>query len=802
VSTVVEAGTGSRVGRFELRRVLGKGAQATVWLALDTRLDREVALKLFAPGADRAAVHRWLDEARAASRLAHPNLVPVFEADELDGQGALVFEFVDGQTLAQQIRRRGAQPPDEAVRLMAGVLDALMIAHQAGIVHRDLKPSNILVGSDGRPRVMDFGIAARVEARGDGRDRGRIVGAPGYLSPEAAHGEPPDPAMDVFAAGMVLAELLCGHPLVRERDPWVALRRVQQEEFLLPPAAPVDDALRAIVNRALARDRAARYGDAGRMRQALAEWARPAAVASEAGPGGGGGTLEFLLRRMKRRTDFPALSAAVTRIQRIANSERDSLHTLAEEILRDVALTNRLLRIVNSAHYAQGGAGGVSTVSRAVALVGFAGIRNMALSILLLDHLQDKAHAKVLQDDFLRALMAGQLASELTPPGCGAEEAFIVAMLRNLGRLLVGFYLPEEAQQIRALSAERGASEEVAAARVLGIGYEDLGIGVGRHWGLPHALLAGMSRPAGESPARFLASGVERLRWTATAANEVALALLSGEGEAAWMEAIAARHGRALGITLEQLKEAVGRSRERLGHLATALQLDLARDSPARRLLKLDGSACAADPDAMAAIGLQATAAAPPAAVASAGSGDGRPDEQAALMLSAGIQDITQSMVDEQFDLNDVLRMVLETMMRALGFRRVILMLRDPRAEALVGRFGLGEGAAELVPCCRVALRPAPGVSPDLFAAVCARGADTLISDAGVESIASRLPAWHARRFDARSFVLLPMALKGAVFGLIYADKAEAGAIRLDEKGLNLLRTLRNQAVMAFRQKG
>ena len=115
---------------------------------------------------------------------------------------------------------------------------------------------------------------------------------------------------------------------------------------------------------------------------------------ADAGAGAASGTLEFLLRRMRHKSDFPALSDSVLRIQRVATSENESLGSLSDEILKDVALTNKLLRLVNTAHYAQAGGGSVSTVSRAVALVGFAGIRNMALRLVLLEHMQDKAHAQ------------------------------------------------------------------------------------------------------------------------------------------------------------------------------------------------------------------------------------------------------------------------------------------------------------------------------------------------------------------------------------------------------------------------
>ena len=146
-------------------------------------------------------------------------------------QPYLVFEYVPGRTLAEHLRARGALPPREAVQLMLGVLDALHAAHVAGVVHRDLKPSNVLVDGAGRARVMDFGIAVRVK---DAASHQKVVGTPGYMSPEAAHGAAPMPAMDVFCAGLVLAEALHGKPLIAEKDPYRAIYRAAHEDISLP----------------------------------------------------------------------------------------------------------------------------------------------------------------------------------------------------------------------------------------------------------------------------------------------------------------------------------------------------------------------------------------------------------------------------------------------------------------------------------------------------------------------------------------------------------------------------------------
>jgi len=151
----------------------------------------------------------------------------------------------------------------------------------------------------------------------------------------------------------------------------------------------------------------------------------------------------------------------------------------------------------------------------------------------------------------------------------------------------------------------------------------------------------------------------------------------------------------------------------------------------------------------------------------------------------------------EDFNLSDVLRMVLETMLRAMDFQRIVFCLRDAKTDALTGRFGLGKDVESLTKAFHIPLKV---TASDLFAAVCLKGADTMISDATEPRIAGRLPEWYIKRVNAPTFLLLPLAIKGKPFGLIYADKADKGGLVLDEKELALLRTLRNQAVLAFKQ--
>jgi eukaryotic-like serine/threonine-protein kinase len=775
---------GRRVGRFELQRLLGRGAQASVWLAHDPRLKRDVAVKLMASGADADAVSEWMHEAHAVSRLKHPNIVPVFEADDGGGEPYLVFEYVEGGTLSEHVRREGSLPARRAVELMIGVLDALAEAHAEGIVHRDLKPSNVLLSKDGRARVMDFGIAARVSGGADGR----IVGTPGYLSPEAARGEAPSPRMDVFSAGVMLTELLSGQRLLLERDPLRALQRVQREDLQVPAELELDDTLRSIVQRAISRDPARRPVGAAELRDALSAWLQAgSAETAGAGAGSGHGTLDFLLRRMRHKSDFPALGESVTRIQRAATSETESLGSLSAEILRDVALTNKLLRMVNSAQFSHAGGGSITTVSRAVALIGFGGVRNLALSLVLLEHMQNKQHASLMKQEFLGALMAGTMAGALAPLMRESEEVFIGALFQNLGRLLSEFYFPEEAQQIRQL-CDDGVAREEAAQRVLGMGLQDMAAGVARSWGLPDSLQRMMRLPDGEPPVRAMAPGIERMRWMGRCANEVTECLLNHAPEDVEkaVAMLAERHARALGINAKDILAAAAESRTRLVDFARSMGVSVARGETTRRLFP-DGATLS-------------PAASEPTLVLPAQDVEPRDGALITAELTAGIADVTQSLASGEFKLNDVLRVVLGTMQRAMGLHRVVFCLRDPKSNTMTGRVALGAGGQAACKPFVIPLRELPGAPVDLFAAVCRKGADTSIADTTRGGMAERLPPWYVKAINAPSFLLLPLMMRNEPFGLIYADADAPGALAPDEKQLVLLRALRNQVVMAFRQ--
>ena len=205
-----------RIGPYELRGELGRGAMARVWRAWDPKLQREVAIKepLFDPRLSQAIIdemgRRFVAEGRTAARLNHPGIVTIYAADVYDGRPAIVMELIDGETLSARLSR-GPLAPAEALSVLDQLLDAVGYAHQHGVVHRDIKPDNVFVTANGRVKLADFGIA---HADGGlstmGTVAGAVLGTPGYMSPEQATGSPVDGRSDLFSVGTMAYEMLTG----------------------------------------------------------------------------------------------------------------------------------------------------------------------------------------------------------------------------------------------------------------------------------------------------------------------------------------------------------------------------------------------------------------------------------------------------------------------------------------------------------------------------------------------------------------------------------------------------------------
>lgn len=196
--------------RYRLEHELGRGGVADVWRAHDERLDRAVAIKVLHPDLlpDEGWRRRFVSEARGASSLAHPGIVPVYDVLDDPETPAIVFQLVDGESLATRLAREGSIPLEEATRIAGQVAGALDHAHRAGLIHRDVKPANIVIDRDGRARLVDFGIARLVDDASAEREGRQVVGTLRYMAPEQLGGKPADARSDLYALGLVIAEMV------------------------------------------------------------------------------------------------------------------------------------------------------------------------------------------------------------------------------------------------------------------------------------------------------------------------------------------------------------------------------------------------------------------------------------------------------------------------------------------------------------------------------------------------------------------------------------------------------------------
>jgi HD-like signal output (HDOD) protein len=480
------------IGRFPVVKLLGHGAQGQVFLARDPDLDRLVAIKLVKPQPGQNETG-W-PQARNLAQLRHPNIVALHEFGRHQDSMFLVFEYVEGSTLAEELKRRGALPFAEACEAMLQITSAVAHAHAHGILHLDLNPRNVMRDKDGGLRVMDFDLSRRTGAPAADD---LIAGTVPYMAPEHFTTHKLDERSDVYALGQMFYTLLTGAPAITAATLQEAADRICHREIAVEPLQQADPGGRAValIRRATAKNAALRFADAKAMHDALAAALAPSSPAADAAQG----AVAFLLKRMEHRGEFPAVSRTLAEINRIAGDEKTTLARISGAVLRDYALTNRLLKLANSPHYPHL-AGKVATVSDAIKLLGFNEVRLVCSGLACFGHFSGGRQKKLREEataSFIAGLIARHQAAQAGMKD--VEEAFIAGMLFNLGRALALFYFPEDCWEIENLMA-RGTAPDQAARQILGITLPELGHAVGKVWGLPAEVIDCMLPPLADAP--------------------------------------------------------------------------------------------------------------------------------------------------------------------------------------------------------------------------------------------------------------------------------------------------------------
>jgi non-specific serine/threonine protein kinase len=553
-------------GRFELRELMGRSSRSMAWLARDPRVQQDVWLLIARhPIDDRHELAAAVDNLRRAARLEHPRLLQSVESGAHGGRAYLVCDRPQGAvTLAQHLSGRKPGAPVEVVGWAIDALEGLAYLHDAGYAHGDVGLHTLFVGRNGRLQVWGSGMPGSRTAP----------------SPDTTTDDPEDPIAsrrhlasdrDVLAIGLLLYAWIAHAPALDEPDVPSAVNRLGQDIVRLPWSlpAPVSDALRAIINRATDRHERRRYLGARSLERALSGW-RQVEGSDRGGP------LALLLDRLRVNGHLPALPGLAQRVSQLSRMETRRLDELTDVVLEDLALSFELLRSVNSASIGLMSDDGVTTVRRAIQLIGLTGVRRAASNLRAWPGPLRDGAADRLDKAMRRACLAGHLAEILVPAGLDAEGALIAAQLQHLGRLVTCYHFPDEAVQIDELMRPSpplrdgeppapGLTEDAAAMAVLGVDLQSMAHALARHWGLDESVQETMQPlPTHQTVvAPYTVDGW--LRLVSSCANETLQAFdAPAAAQPRALAQVANRYARALGVSVDSLKQAHLDARDKL----------------------------------------------------------------------------------------------------------------------------------------------------------------------------------------------------------------------------------------------
>jgi HD-like signal output (HDOD) protein len=476
-------------------------------------------------------------------------------------------------------------------------------------------------------------------------------------------------------------------------------------------------------------------------------------------------TMKLLWSRVRQRGDLPGFSKVVSAIIGAMRGDDDREFSMTKTVLQDPALTQKVLRLANSAMYSVFGQG-INTVSKAVIVLGTEAIGHLALGLKLIDGLSAASSDSVqARTEMEKAVLAGHIARQVAASAStrDAEEAVVCSMLHSLGRMMATFYLSDYWQQVQTRCAAKGIDEQQAVREILGLGLDEIGRQAGRQWGLPPGLIDTLQdvspKPVGEP--------LDHADWLAavsTMSSRCADALCADEAiRAEALTALADNYADMLGLEKTQLLAAVDAAQ------ATAAEEDAVVVRPVRR------SERSIDPP---------------------GPATGKPVD-AASILARGVADMQG--VLQTANAAQLMSMALETVFQGLGFSRAIAFLRDHEQRSYAANMCFGDGAQELLPY----LVFGDAYQPDVFHAALANDKMIFVENAQDPIFVSKVPRWWKEALPTvRSFMVLPLTVNRQPIGFLYGDWDMARpAARIEQAEIVPLNELRTLVVRAIEQR-
>ena len=468
-------------------------------------------------------------------------------------------------------------------------------------------------------------------------------------------------------------------------------------------------------------------------------------------------TKGLILARLREYSDFPALSETIKIINQFQDAEETSVSEFANIVLKDYALTTKVLKLVNSVTFAQ--VGEVTTISRAISLLGMQNIKNLALTLLLFERFQKNVLNVEHMDTMLKSLYSGILAQKISEEinFADMEESYICSLFHNFGRMLVSFALLDKTEEIKYISREQGVSEDAAALMVLGGSYEEMGMAIAREWNFPEKIVLSMHK-LHEMEIRGDAGDIYKLNIISYFANEISHILSTSSGKKEMDEKI----GKLLiifkshfGMLYDRINDIIKKSFQNLSEFTFIYNVDLAEVPFNEQLLTWSGKAnkFAAttkvtiledfDTEFIKTIDIIF---------------ESEREETPEGFFAKGIQDINSAIMSN-FSLNDIIRIVLETMYRGMqlsGEAKALFLIKDTKLPIMNIRFGFGNGIEELKKWFNVKL----GDSNEIFNIAIMKQKDLVVENIEPPQIRKLLPEWFKAGVSGNIFfVLLPIII-------------------------------------------
>ena len=501
---------------------------------------------------------------------------------------------------------------------------------------------------------------------------------------------------------------------------------------------------------------------------------------------------DFILGRLQEDGDFPAMAQTVKIINQIKDVEDTSISDFANIILKDYALTTKVLRLVNSVNYAQFGE--VTTISRGIVLLGIENIRNLALSLILFDHQEKRSLNVEHRDTMFKSLYSGILAQKIAMgiKFAGIEEAYICSLFHNFGRMLVSFVFPEKIEEIKFICLEQGISEDAAALKVLGARYEELGMEMAREWNFPKKIILSMRKLRGmESTAN--PGDLEKLDNISYFANGITEILSTGAEKKEMDQKVgnlAITFKTQLGLPHDEIRDIINAGVDDLKEFSSIYNIHFDELPFNHQLLTWADMA-----DSMVAAAFDTEWLKTIDTIF-----ESEKEDAAEGIFAKGIQDITSAILSN-FSANDIIRIVLETMYRGMQLSeraKALFLIKDAKFASMSIKLGFGGGIQEMKKWFTIPL----GDSNDIFNIAIMKQHDLVIKDIEPGAIRKLLPEWFKNRVLKKTFIiLLPILINKKPFGMFYVEGDREGFEKISGSHLNYLRILRDQTVMAIKQK-